>query len=265
MNSFLKEIIREKEDEIRNRFSKGYLSEIKSQIKDVSAPRPFKDAISNKRCRDISSAIRLIAEIKRSSPSRGVIRERLDVVEVAREYEEGGASAISVLTERNFFEGKVEYLSSVKKASSLPILQKDFIIDERQIYEGRVKGADAVLLIASILDKTQLNEYQELAYKVGICPLIEVHNEDDLEKALLTKSEVVGINNRDLNSFETSLNTTIRLIKDIPDEKIVISESGIKMRDDIIFLQENGVDAILVGETFMKSRDIKEKIMELLS
>jgi indole-3-glycerol phosphate synthase len=208
--------------------------------------------------------VSLIAEVKKASPSKGIIREDFDPVKIARIYEECLASAISVLTDKAFFQGDLEYLTLIREAVKIPLLRKDFIIDEFQIYEARAFGADAILLIVSILDKTQLAEYQHLANELGLDSLIEVHTEKEVEKAIYADANIIGINNRDLSTFETNIDTTAHLIKLIPDDKIVVSESGISTRDDILTLKDQGVDAVLIGETLMKSDDIGKKIKELL-
>lgn len=255
---FLDEILRYKKEEVRAKKSAGALSELKAKIKDLSPALPFAPAISR------TDTVSLIAEVKKASPSKGIIREDFDPVKIARIYEESYASAISVLTDKAFFQGDIEYLTRVREAVNIPVLRKDFVIDEFQIYETRVYGADALLLIAAILDKTQLAEYQHLASELGLESLMEVHTEKEIEKALDSDAKIIGINNRDLSTFDTDINTTRRLIKLIPDNKIVVSESGISTRDDILALKDQGVDAVLIGETLMKSDDIGKKIRELL-
>ncbi|MBI5756295.1 MAG: indole-3-glycerol phosphate synthase TrpC [Nitrospirae bacterium] len=254
----LNEILRHKKEEIRAKRSAGALSELKARIKDHPVTIPFGAAISK------GDTVSLIAEVKKASPSKGVIREDFDPVKIARIYEESLASAISVLTDKAFFQGDLEYLTLIREAVKVPLLRKDFIIDEFQIYEARAFGADAILLIVSILDKTQLDEYKHLAYELGLDSLIEVHTEKEVEKAIYSDADIIGINNRDLSTFETNIDTTARLIKLIPDDKIVVSESGISTRDDILALKDQGVDAVLIGETLMKSDDIGKKIKELL-
>jgi len=207
----------------------------------------------------------LIAEIKRASPSVGVIKEDVDLCRIAREYQTGGACAISVLTEAHFFKGDLSYLCLIKERTSLPVLQKDFILDPFQIYEGRVSGADALLLIASLLDQKQLKEFVDLTQNLNMVPLVEVHNEDDLEKTSLLNLPLIGINNRDLRTFEVDLKTTLRLKGKISSKTKVISESGIKSSEDVRLLREAGVDGILVGEILMRSSDPASKIKELLN
>jgi indole-3-glycerol phosphate synthase len=206
----------------------------------------------------------LIAEIKKASPSAGIIQERVDPGRIACAYQAGGASAISVLTEAHFFQGALNHLRQVKEAVSLPILQKDFIIDPFQIYEGRMVGADGILLIAAILSLRQLKEFSELAGSLGLVPLVEVHDEEDLEKISGLDLPLIGINNRNLKTLEVNLETTFRLIKKIRGGATVISESGITNRNDVQRLQEAGVKGILVGEVLMRAADPARKIQELL-
>ncbi|HHT9130844.1 MAG TPA: indole-3-glycerol phosphate synthase TrpC, partial [Candidatus Brocadiaceae bacterium] len=206
----------------------------------------------------------IIAEIKKASPSLGVIRTDFNHVEIARLYESSGAAAISVLTDEKFFQGKLSYLTDVKKSVSLPILRKDFIIDPYQIYEARSAGADAILLIAALLSKEEIQRFLELARELGMDCLVEVHSELELEKVLQTSANIIGINNRDLATFKIDLETTLLLKPMIPSGKIVVSESGIKSREDIVKLIKKGVDAVLVGETLMKSTNISTKLHELL-
>lgn len=255
---FLNEILRYKKDEVKEKKSARALSELKSKISELPPTISLGNAISK------TDEISLIAEVKKASPSKGIIREDFDPVKIARIYEESLASAISVLTDKAFFQGDLEYLTLIREAVKIPILRKDFIIDEFQIYEGRAYGADAILLIVSILDKTQLAEYQHLAYELGLESLIEVHSEKEVERAIYADADIIGINNRDLSTFETNIDTTAHLIKLIPDDKIVVSESGISTRDDLSALKDQGVDAVLIGETLMKSDDIGSKIRELL-
>ena len=228
-----------------------------------------------KRCKDVPGAIKsgtvlkrenrikFIAEVKKASPSAGIIREDFNYIDIAKEYEAGGASVISVLTDKEFFKGDLKYLSEIKETVSLPALRKDFIIDPYQIYEARAAGADLVLLIARILNKEEINAFLALSHKLGMECLVEVHDNDELETVLETEAAIIGINNRNLDTFETNLDTTLQLRHRIPEGKIIVSESGIKTRADVLVLEEAGVDAILIGETLMRSRDIFQKIKEL--
>ncbi|WP_295722313.1 indole-3-glycerol phosphate synthase TrpC [uncultured Methanobrevibacter sp.] len=206
-----------------------------------------------------------ICEIKKASPSKGLIvkDEEFDPLKISKEYEDGGASAISILTEPYFFKGSNEYLSSVSQNTILPILRKDFIIDEYMIYEAKLLGADAVLLIASILDKEILKKFIKLSYSLGMSALVESHNQKELEKALDAKARIIGINNRDLKTFKVDFNNVIKLRKKVPSEIIFISESGVKTKEDIDLLKENNIDGVLIGELLMKSQDKKAMIKYL--
>ncbi|MCX7918537.1 MAG: indole-3-glycerol phosphate synthase TrpC [bacterium] len=257
----LDEIIFYKKQEVANRKQQVSLHELKRSLAAQKViPRDFAAAISRKP----GEKIKLIAEIKKASPSAGVIRPEFNPSQIAEIYERTGANAISVLTDEKFFSGRLEYLAQVRSRVSLPLLRKDFIIDAYQIYESAIAGADAILLIVAALDNTQLQEFNELAQKeVGLYTLVEVHNQRELDRALKIEPEIIGINNRDLKSFTVDLATTERLISDIPKECIIVAESGIKTRDDVLRMQSLGVDALLIGETFMRNHDIALKIKEL--
>lgn len=268
---FLDEIINRKRETLSRRKTKVPLNELEARIRDLPPPKDFKSAISReKTLKAISSAsggpsaIRLIAEIKRASPSKGIIREEFDPASLACSYQEGGARAISVLTEESYFHGDLGHLSMVRKASDLPILCKDFIIDLYQIYEARAFGSDAILLIVSILSSSEIKDFMAVTEELDMESLVEVHTEEELEQALGAGAGIIGINNRDLRTFQVSLDTTITLARQIPNSKVIVSESGIKTRDDVLYLMDAGIDAILVGEALMRSPDVKGKIKELL-
>jgi indole-3-glycerol phosphate synthase len=233
------------------------IESLKERCKDVP------DAIKSGTVLKRENRIKFIAEVKKASPSAGIIREDFNYIDIAKEYESGGASAISVLTDKEFFKGDIKYLSEIKETVSLPALRKDFIIDPYQIYEARAASADLVLLIARILTKEEIDAFLALSHELGMECLVEVHDNDELEKVLETEAVIIGINNRNLDTFETNLDTTLQLYHRIPDGKIVVSESGIKTRADVLVLEEAGIDAILIGETLMRSRDISQKIKEL--
>lgn len=219
---------------------------------EVDPPRGFQQALTS------YAGIALIAEAKKASPSKGVICEDFRPVEIARRYEAGGAQCLSVLTDENFFQGHLDYLSQVRKAVGLPVLRKDFTIDQVQIQEARAHGADAILLIAAILSQTQMAEFLALAQELGMDVLVEVHDERELERALAINSPLIGINNRNLNDFSVDLGTTLRLKKEIPAHIPVVSESGIRDGDDIRRLAEHDICAVLVGESLMRAggRDV---------
>lgn len=206
----------------------------------------------------------LIAEIKKASPSRGVIRADFDPAAIARSYADGGASAISVLTDAQYFQGDVSHLVQARKESGLPVLRKDFIIDEHQIWESAAIGADAALLIVAALDAGQLKDYLQLAAEIGLDTLVEAHDAAEIETALDAGAEIVGINNRDLRTFKTDIETTLRLAERIPDDRVIVSESGIHTREDAQKVRDAGANAILVGEALMTCADVSGKIRELI-
>ncbi|MEK6591177.1 MAG: indole-3-glycerol phosphate synthase TrpC [Nitrospinota bacterium] len=268
----LSKIIKAKGEEIEYLKTKAPLSELKAKIKDLEGAReflkPLKPAQEGQQSQNRSTestVTRIIAEVKKASPSQGVIREDFNPSKIAEIYQENGASAISVLTDKIFFQGDIGHLSMVKRVVTLPVLRKDFIIDEYQVFETRAYDADAILLIAAVLEKNQLKDYVYLSRELGMLPLIEVHTLTDIENALSIKeTDLIGINNRDLNTFEVDIKTSEKLIQYIPKEITTVSESGIKKREDIVFLQEAGVDAFLIGETLLRERDIGNKLKELL-
>jgi indole-3-glycerol phosphate synthase len=221
--------------------------------------RDFKAAIS------IPPKVSLIAEIKFASPSTGRIREKTDPIPIGRIYENAGAAAISLLTDKRFFQGDLKHLPRLKRTISLPILRKDFIIDEVQVREAFFYGADAVLLIARILSQQQLAEYIDLCRELDIAPLIEIHSRDDLEKAVASGAEIIGINNRDLDSFNVDIHTTIKLAPLVPNNCVLVSESGITTKGDIRALQKTGIQAVLVGSALMRSKDPAKKTKEIVT
>lgn len=256
----LDEIVANKKDEVKNRKMVFPLSELKARIKDLPDTKGFKNAIARDKEKD--APVRLIAEIKKASPSKGIIREDFNPQRIACIYQEGGASAISVLTEERYFLGSIDNLSVVRRVVSIPILRKDFIFDPYQIYEARAFGADAALLIAAILDRSQIDEYLGLLSDLNMDAIVEIHDKDELEKALQTKAEIIGINNRDLKTFKIDMGATYSLKSEIPEGKVVVSESGINNRYDIIQMQRAGIDAVLIGEALMREEDIGKKIKE---
>ncbi|MBU58085.1 MAG: indole-3-glycerol-phosphate synthase [Alcanivorax sp.] len=197
----------------------------------------------------------VIAEIKKASPSKGVIREDFDPVDIARRYQEAGASALSVLTDEEFFQGHEDYLRAARNAVTLPVLRKDFMIDPWQIFQSRAMGADAVLLIVAALSDAQLDELYHAAQRTGCDVLVEVHSGEELERAMKLNIELVGINNRDLRTFETRLDTSLSLADEVPADHLVITESGIHSREDVRLMRDNGINGFLVGEAFMKAGD----------
>jgi len=210
------------------------------------------------------SQISLIAEIKKASPSKGLIRADFDPVGIALEYEKAKVSAISVLTEEKYFLGSIDYLKLVREKVSTPILRKDFIVDPYQIYEAKAAGADAILLIASILSKDELTDYINLAKSLYLDSLVEIHTLEEMEKVLETPAKIIGINNRDLKTFNVDIGTTIDIASKLPEGIVKVSESGVFSRKDVEKLEESGVDAVLVGESLMRSKNIGAKVVELL-
>lgn len=257
MGNILLEIVENKKREVVIKRQKKPLELLLKELPEVSPPRNFRGAISS------SPQPVLIAEIKKASPSAGIIREEFNPVEIARIYEQSRAAAISILTDEKYFQGNLEHLKSVREKVDLPILQKEFIIDEYQIYEARIWGADAVLLIVSVLAPPQARYFSFLARKLGMDCLVEVHTENELRIALEMGAEIIGINNRNLEDFSVDLSTTAHLKEKIPCGKIVVSESGIQSAEDVLRLKSLKINAILIGETLLRSKDIGAKINEL--
>ena len=258
--TILKKILARKQEEIAERSAQVTIPQLIEQAKSASAPRGFAAAIAAKIAAGHSG---VIAEIKKASPSKGVIREDFDPAAIAQSYEKGGACCLSVLTDVDFFQGADEYLKMARSASALPVIRKDFIIDEYQIYEARAMGADCILLIVSALSEQQLNQLHEVARSLGMDVLIEVHDEAELDIALKLENPMVGINNRNLHSFEVSLENTYQLLSKIPADKIVITESGIHSPADVAAMRQHHVNAFLVGEAFMRSEEPGERLAEM--
>ena len=234
------------------------LDDLKAEVlsKEIEMDFPFKKALS---APDIS----IIAEVKRASPSKGLIAEDFNHVKIAKEYEEAGASAISVLTEPYFFLGSDDYLSDIAQNVSIPILRKDFVIDEYMIWQAKAFGASAILLIVSILDTVQLKKYLDLAHDLGLSAIVETHDASEISTAMIVGAEIIGVNNRNLNDFTVDIENSINLRRCVSGDVVFISESGIKTKEDVTRLKENNVDAVLIGETLMKSDDKKSMISEL--
>lgn len=246
----LKKILARKVEEIAERKANISLEQLKRAIRDASAPRGFAKALQAKIAAGESA---VIAEIKKASPSKGVIREDFDPVSIAQSYELGGAACLSVLTDVDFFQGADQYLIDARAACALPVIRKDFIIDEYQLYEARAMGADCVLLIVSALQVSELESLHAKAIDLGLDVLVEVHDQRELDVALTIDNPLIGINNRNLHSFEVSLNNTFDLLNQIPADRIVITESGIHSSQDVQAMKEKDVHGFLVGEAFMRS------------
>ncbi len=253
----LNRIIIQKREEVELRKKSMPLSSLKEGIAQRQMPLDFALALSG-------GHTRLIAEVKRASPSRGILCPDFNPVELAKSYAHGGAAAISVLTEANYFEGSLDHLAAIREETRLPLLRKDFIFDPYQVYESRAYGADALLLIVAILSREQLEELLWLSQNLSLNCLVEVHNQAEVERALLSQAKIIGINNRNLDTFAVDINTTHQLRPLIPQEKIVVSESGIGSRTDIEKLKEWGVNAVLVGEALVTAADVPSKMGELI-
>ena len=257
----LDKIVEQKRIQLKEEMGRMSIEGWKQRIKrpGMHSPQSFFKALKDNK--DIS----IIAEVKKASPSKGIIKEDFDPLMIAKEYSESNVQAMSVLTEKNFFLGDDDYLVRIRQAYPRPILRKDFIIDMWQIYQSRCLGADAILLITSLLTDEELKKFQVVTGILGMQCLVEVHNREELERALESGAQIIGINNRDLNTFDVDIKTTEKLMNYIPTDRAVVSESGIKDANDIKYLKGLGVDAVLIGETFMRAPSIKEKINELRS
>lgn len=255
----LDDIVEKKRIQIDEEMKKISLEGWKQRIKrpGLHSTADFYSALKN------NDDISIIAEVKKASPSKGIIKENFDHIEIAREYSKSNVQAMSVLTEKNFFLGSDDYLIGIRQQFPTPILRKDFIIDVWQVYQSRCLGADAILLIASILSDEDLKKFQVIAGILGMQCLIEVHDRDEVERALESGAKIIGINNRDLKTFDVDIKTTERLMNYIPHDRVVVSESGIKTHEDMKYLKELGVDAVLIGETLMRAESISKKINEL--
>ncbi|HHT00758.1 MAG TPA: indole-3-glycerol phosphate synthase TrpC [Thiomicrospira sp.] len=260
--TILKKIIFRKLEEIQEGCDRIPLREMKQKamMASTTPTRGFAEAMQAKLDAGQSA---VIAEIKKASPSKGVLRDPFDPVEIAKSYQENGAACLSVLTDKDFFQGSNEYLMQVREAVDLPIIRKDFIVDDYQVYEARVIGADCILLIAAAIGDAQMYELTETALTLGMDVLVEVHNKEELERALRLPLPMIGINNRDLHSFDVSLDTTIEMLDMIPDDRIVITESGILGKEDVAKMREHAVNSFLVGEAFMRAESPGEKLAEL--
>jgi len=256
---FLSLIINQQKQALKKKKNFFSLYNLKLKCRKPLIRRSFKNSLKN------PGKLSLIAEIKKASPSRGVIVKDFKPLEIARIYKDCSADALSVLTEEKYFLGNLSFLNLVRHSVNLPVLRKDFIIDEYQIYESYISGADAILLIAELLSREKLIQFLNLAKKLNLDCLVEVSDEKEMLKVLDSPVEIIGINNRNLHNFTTDLNVTKSLMPLLPKDIISVSESGIKTRDNILFLKDLGVDAVLIGETFLESTDISSKVKELFS
>jgi len=256
----LKKIILRKQEELSEAIQKISVDEIIEKAKEASPVRGFVKSIQNK---IMNGKAAVIAEIKKASPSKGVLREHFDPAGIAASYEKGGACCLSVLTDVDFFQGSIDYLKQARASCSLPVLRKDFMIDPYQVYEARAMGADCILLIVACLEDGQMHQLSDLAQKLGMDVLVEVHDAEELERALKMSLPMIGINNRNLRTFETSLQTTLDLKQQIKDGRIIVTESGILSPEDVRLMLDNNVNAFLVGEAFMRADEPGERLANL--
>ncbi len=248
----LKKILHRKQEEIAERAKRVSLNELQQQAQNVPPARGFVQAIKNKiACHQPA----VIAEIKKASPSKGVLRQDFDPAAIARSYARAGAACLSVLTDKDFFQGSEAYLQQARAACELPVIRKDFIVDPYQVYEAKVMQADCILLIVAALSDSQLAELNQLAQNLGLDVLIEIHDQPELARALTLDTPLIGINNRNLRTFDTSLKTTLDLLPQIPQDRIVVTESGIHTPEDVQLMRDNQVQTFLVGEAFMRADD----------
>ena len=256
----LQKILQRKVEEIAERNARLSLRELSQSINALPPPRGFLSALQARLQNDRPA---VIAEIKKASPSKGLLREPFHPAEIAQSYERAGATCLSVLTDRDFFQGNEVYLQEVRAACALPVLRKDFIIDPYQVYEARWIGADCVLLIAAALGDPALRELTQLARELALDVLIEIHDADELARVLALNPPLIGINNRNLRTFETRLETTTNLLADVPTDCLVVTESGIHTPQNVALMRSHGVHAFLVGEAFMRAPDPGQKLAEL--
>ncbi len=262
MEDILERILATKRDEVAQALTQRSLIEIRRDAEDRRDARAFVAAIRGRVERDRPA---VIAEIKKASPSKGVLRADLDPTEIASGYAANGAACLSVLTDTSYFQGSLQDLVVARAASGLPVLRKDFVVDGYQIFQARASGADAILLIVAALADLELREYEAIATALGMAVLVEVHDQMELERALNLRTPLIGINNRSLRSFETSLQTTLDLVPQVPADRIVVTESGILTRADVTRMQDNGVHAFLVGEALMRARDPGAELARLFA
>jgi indole-3-glycerol phosphate synthase len=255
-------ILNRKREEISERSAKVSIEQLKQQCESADAVRGFINSIETK-INNGHSAV--IAEIKKASPSKGLLRENFVPAEIAKSYADHGAACLSILTDKDYFQGDEEYLKQARAACALPVIRKDFIIDPYQVYEARTIDADCILLIVSALDDETLQSLFDLAHELGMDVLMEVHDEQEMQRALKTGACLIGINNRNLRNFETSLDTTLSMLNMVNKNHILVTESGIHTKDDVQLMRNNNVNAFLVGEAFMRAEDPGEKLEELFA
>jgi len=262
MSDILEKIIATKHEEVAQRKASKPLDSLRERIESASPARGFAERLGNA-AREQQPGV--IAEIKKASPSKGVIRENFDPIMIAQDYERAGATCLSVLTDEQYFQGSDQYLSDVRQSVELPVIRKDFTIDEYQLYEARALGADAVLLIVAALNIMQLTVLYQTARSIGLDVLIEVHNKTELEAALSLNPNIIGINNRNLKTFETNLSNTVELLEHIPTSTTVVTESGIARQEDVALMLQNDVFCFLVGEAFMRAPSPGDALQNLFT
>lgn len=253
-------ILNRKREEIAERSASVSTAALKEQCLSADAVRGFIPSIENKIDNNLSA---VIAEIKKASPSKGVLRENFNPAEIAKSYAEHGAACLSILTDKDYFQGHEDFLKQARAACDLPVIRKDFIIDPYQVYEARAIAADCILLIVAALDDQALHLLFNLAKELGMDVLMEVHDEQEMQRALKTEARLIGVNNRNLRTFDTDLNTTVSMLDMVNDHHILVTESGIHTIDDVKLMRENGVHSFLVGEAFMRAENPGEKLAEL--
>lgn len=258
----LNKILARKQQEIIDRKALKSQSDLEQALKQASPVRGFVQSLQHKLAQNLPA---VIAEIKKASPSKGVIRQHFNPAEIATQYQQGGAACLSVLTDVDFFQGADEYLVAARSSCDLPVIRKDFIIDPYQVVEARAMGADCILLIVAALDRAQLIGLYALAMELGLDVLVEVHDETEMDRALELDLPMVGINNRNLRTFETSLDTTLRMLHKVPEGCFVVTESGIHTRADVSYMRNHRVDAFLVGEAFMRADNPGQALAEIFA
>lgn len=262
MSDILNKILATKREEIQAALAVKPLDELREAAYHEPDPRDFVGSIHAK---IVAGQAAVIAEIKKASPSKGVIREDFRPAEIARSYEKGGAACLSVLTDQQYFQGSASYLKEARRACKLPVLRKDFMIDPYQVYEARAMGADCILLIVAALELNQMRDLEELSHDLGMAVLVEVHNADELELALQLETPLLGINNRNLRTFDVTLQTTLDLLQNLPEDRFVITESGIFTPEDVALMREHDVHAFLVGEAMMRQPDPGAELARLFA
>ena len=261
MTNILDKILISKKEEVASSKLAKSIHDLENDIRNNNDKRPFIAAIEEK---FIGKDIAIIAEIKKASPSKGIIRANFNPDQIAKSYENGGATCLSVLTDKDYFQGNPSYIQLVKNHCKLPVLRKDFMIDHYQIFESKALGADCILLIVAALELNQMKELESLAAELDMDVLVESHDEHELEKALQLKTKLIGVNNRNLKTFDVSLQTTLNLLKEIPNDKITVTESGIFTSQDINLMKQHGIYSFLVGEAFMRDDDPGKSLKQLL-